>query len=57
MSSELMVLDVVHNCQYLPIVTESTNLGGEGGLRGGSVLFKKVDLFVELMVVKCITWY
>ena len=28
-----VVLGVVHNCQHLPISTESTNLGEGGGLR------------------------
>ena len=32
-------LGVVHNCQHLPISTESTNLGGGG--EGASVLFLK----------------
>ena len=32
---------VVHNCQHLPISTESTNLGGGGGGEGASVLFLK----------------
>ena len=34
-------LGVVHNCQHLPISTESTNLGGGGGGEGASVLFLK----------------
>ena len=37
---------VVHNCQHLPISTESTNLGGGRGLRRASVLFLNVDLHV-----------
>ena len=37
----MIILGVVHNCQHLPISTESTNLGGGGGGEGASVLFFK----------------
>ena len=37
----LTILGVVHNCQHLPISTQSTNLGEGGGLRRASVLFFK----------------
>ena len=34
----VVMLGVVHNCQHLPISTQSTNLGEGGGLRRASVL-------------------
>ena len=41
---ESNALGVVHNCQHLPISTESTNLGGGGrgeGVRGLAYYFFK----------------
>ena len=40
-SACIFTLGVVHNCQNLPISTESTNLGEGGGGEGASVLFLK----------------
>ena len=42
----LSALGVVHNCQHLPISTESTNLGGGGGGEGASVLFFKMLIYL-----------
>ena len=40
-----------HNCQHLPISTESTN-SGEGGLRRGSVLFLKMLIYLWNIIIK-----
>ena len=50
-SGNITYLGVVHNCQHLPISTESTNLGGGRGAEYElAYYFLNVDLCVEHII-------